>query len=99
MDFTLQEKIDFEREEFFSYLMLNSRSALIDKAWEISVKQALYEKIISDFDKLPEKLKEKMLLSDDVVDFIYLKEKDNIEIVGGKLTSLSWTKIINTIFI
>lgn len=91
----LKEKIAFEKEQYFDYLLLNSKAALIDRANEIAVKKALYEKLYAEADRLPEKLAQKIELTDDVVEYIYLKKKENIELTNGSITSFTWARIMN----
>lgn len=91
----LKEKIAFEKEQYFDYLLLNSKAALIDRANEIAVKKALYEKLYAEAARFPEKLAQKMELTDDVVEYIYLKKKENIELTNGNITNFTWARIMN----
>ena len=92
-DLDFKEKIEMEKDMYISYLLLNSRAALVEKAPEITVKCAIYDRLLSDITKLPDRFVKEMELVDGVADYLYLKYKGSIEIINGKITSLSWTKI------
>ena len=73
---TLKEKLDFEKDSFFSYLLLNSRADLISKAYEITLKTAIYNRLYDQLPKLTAKQSDRLLLTDHIVDYIYLKKKE-----------------------
>ena len=52
---TLKEKLDFEKDSFFS---------------------------------------DRLLLTDHIVDYIYLKKKDDLELQKGEITSYSWNRVM-----
>lgn len=91
---TVKEKIDFEKEQFLSYLLLNSRADLISKSYEIVLKTAIYDRLYEMLPKLSERQANKILLTDNIVDFIYLKKKDDLELQKGQITSYSWNRVM-----
>lgn len=91
---TLKKKLDFEKDSFFSYLLLNSRADLISKAYEITLKTAIYNRLYDQLPKLTAKQSDRLLLTDHIVDYIYLKKKNDLELQKGEITSYSWNRVM-----
>lgn len=89
----IEDKLKYEEDSFFCYLQLCSRATLIDRAYEISAKKAIYAKLTEELPKLSPEKRKVLSRTDDIVDFLYLHHKALIEVSDGKLTSFSWTKL------
>lgn len=94
----LIEKIDFEFDKYLSYLRLVSRSDLIDRTFEITCKKLIYERLRDEYTegKLPAELVEKLLVINDVIDYIYLKSssKNLLNIRKNGFAGNSWNQIL-----
>lgn len=91
----LYDKLKYEQETYFCYLKLISRTEFYAKAYEITVKKAIYAALFDDLNNnhLANDVNELLLRQENSVDFIYMKAVDNAVIWKEKLTPESWSLI------
>lgn len=98
----LLEKIDFEHDSYLTYLLLISNADLIGKSFEITVKFAIYKKLQHEYKakRLSEDVQEKMLKTEDVIDYIFLQAnmKGLIRLEGDIIPDQYWRRILFHIF-
>lgn len=94
----LVDKIDFEREKYFTYLRLISREDFYTRAFEICVKEAIIERLMEDAKNkaFSENTESFFMQLDNLLDTIYLKssQKKCIVIENNRITDESWNKMI-----
>lgn len=88
----LIDKIDYEYDRYYDYLVLISRPDFVSRAYEIVVKKAIHDKIAEDYGK--NRLKQETILfmmnTEDLIDFIYMKLSRFLEFRNGEITDASW---------
>lgn len=94
----LFDKIEFERQKFFSLLRLVSREEFYCRAYEIAVKEAVIERLKEAAEKnsLSENTINYFMTVDNLLDTIYLKsyQKKCIVLENNHITDESWNKMI-----
>jgi hypothetical protein len=98
MFLNLLEKVNYEYGKYVSYLHLISRADFMSRAYEIAVKQAIYERLIKEISKdgIGAEKEKKMMQMGNVVDEIYLKgnTKNIITLKHGEITDSSWSQLL-----
>ena len=67
---------------------------MISKSYEITLKTAIYNRLYDQLPKLTAKQSDRLLLTDHIVDYIYLKKKNDLELQKGEITSYSWNRVM-----
>lgn len=91
-------KVSDEHEQFLDYLLLNSRAGLINRSKEIYIKNAITNKLIAEAKKdqstITKRMCEKMMLTDSIIDCIYLKVGEQAVVDCDGITDASWKKML-----
>ena len=94
----LFDKVSDEHEQYLDYLLLNSRASLIDRSAEIYIKNAITNKLISEAKKdhstIDNRMCEKMMLTDSIVDCIYLMAGKKVVLAADGMTDASWQEML-----
>lgn len=94
----LIDKVSDEHEQYLDYLLLNSRASLIDRSAEIYIKNAITNKLISEAKKdhstIDNRMCEKMMLTDSIVDCIYLMAGKKVVLAADGITDASWQEML-----
>ena len=94
----LIDKVSDEHEQYLDYLLLNSRASLIDRSAEIYIKNAITNKLISEAKKdhstIDNRMCEKMMLTDSIVDCIYLMAGKKVVLEADGITDASWQEML-----
>lgn len=97
----LIDKVSDEHEQYLDYLLLNSRASLIDRSAEIYIKNAITKKLISEAKKdhstIDNRMCEKMMLTDSVIDCIYLKAGKKLVLAADGITDASWQEMLGSL--
>lgn len=90
---SLEEKILNEHNVYMNVLLLNSRADIISRTYEITVKTAIYNKLINSIDCVSAEKQKKMMLTDNLIDWLYLKMvTGRIVIENGELSDATWNQ-------
>lgn len=89
------DKLNYEHEKYFCYLKLISRTDFYTKAYEITVKEAIFKALSDELTQqiLPKDLEELLFHQENIIDFIYMKAADDAVIWKKELTKDSWSRI------
>lgn len=91
----LIDKLKYEYEKYYCYLKLISRTDFYTRAYEIAVKEAIYQALFKDIEneKLDKDMEELLFQQENTVDFIFMKASDEAVIWKKELTNDSWAMI------
>lgn len=91
----LLEKLKYEFDKYLAYMHLVSRSDFMTRAYEISCKKAIYDRLINAYEKksFVQHELEMMMNQDDLIDYIYMIGKKHIVLCNECITEESWLYI------